>query len=66
MLKIIKFMERMWLMLAVVTFVIAIVRSFQYSIFDAVYFYGFSVIATLLFLMRRKQRRMQEREDDRS
>ncbi len=56
----------MWLMLAIVTFIIAIVRSFQYSVYDALYFYGFSVIASLLFLMRRKQRRMHEKEEDKS
>lgn len=66
MLKVIKFMERMWFMLAIVTFVIAVVRSFQESVFDALYFYGFSVVAILLFLMRRKQRRLQERQEDKS
>jgi len=66
MLKVIKFMERMWLMLAVVTFIIALVRSVQYSIYDALYFYAFSVISILLFMMRRRQRRMHEREEDKS
>jgi hypothetical protein len=59
-------MELMWLMLAIVTFIIAVVRSFQHGIFDALYFYGFSVIAIFLFLMRRKQRRYHEKQQDKS
>lgn len=64
MLKVIKFMEKMWLMLSIVTFVIAVVRSFQDGIYDALYFYGFSVIAILLFLMRRRQRKHYEKNND--
>jgi len=59
-------MELMWLMLAIVTFIIAVVRSVQDGVFDALYFYGFSAIATLLFLMRRKQRRFHEKKQDKS
>ena len=63
MIKVIKFMEKMWLMLAIVTFVIAVYRSFQSSIYDSLYFYGFSVVAIFLFLMRRKQRKAHERNE---
>jgi hypothetical protein len=57
-------MEKMWLMLAIVTFLIAVYQSIRESIYDAVYFYGFSVIAILLFVMRRQQRRMHERKQN--
>lgn len=63
MIKVIKFMEKMWLMLSIVTFIIAVVRSVQYSIFDALYFYGFSIVAIFLFLLRRRQRRFHERNN---
>lgn len=58
-------MEKMWLTLSVVTFLIAIYRSFQESVFDALYFYAFSAIAILLFLMRRKQRLFHEKNQNR-
>ncbi|KAA3650215.1 MAG: hypothetical protein DWP98_05405 [Bacteroidetes bacterium] len=60
MIKIIKFLEKMWLMLAIVTFLIGIYRSIQYSVFDALYFFGFSVVSIFLFSIRRKQRRYHE------
>jgi len=59
-------MELMWLMLSIVTFVIAVVRSIQNGIFDALYFYGFSAIAIILYIMRRSQRKMHERKQDKS
>ncbi len=59
-------MELMWLMLAIVTFIIAVVRSIQDGIFDALYFYGFSAIAIVLYIIRRSQRRMHERKQDKS
>lgn len=61
MIKVIKFLEKMWLMLAIVTFIIAIYRTFTNDIYDALYFYAFSVVAALLFIMRRKQRKYHER-----
>ena len=61
MIKVVKFLEKMWLMLAIVTFIIALYRSFTNDVYDALYFYGFSLIATLLFIMRRKQRKYHER-----
>lgn len=63
MIKLIKFMEKMWLMASIVTFLIALYQSFRNSIFDALYFYGFSVIAIFLFYMRRKQRIFHEKEN---
>ena len=62
MIKVIKFMEKAWLVIAVATFLIAIYWSIKNSIYDALYFFGFSVIAIFLFIMRRKQRMFHERE----
>ncbi|MBL4709004.1 MAG: hypothetical protein JKY48_11265 [Flavobacteriales bacterium] len=55
-------MEKAWLMLSILTFIIAVYQSIQNSVYDALYFYGFSVIAIFLFYMRRKQRMFHERE----
>tara|TARA_B100000965_G_scaffold405843_2_gene441507 strand:- start:708 stop:905 length:198 start_codon:yes stop_codon:yes gene_type:complete len=63
MIKVLKFMEKMWLMLCIVTFVIALYKTFQQSIYDALYFYGFSVVAIGLFLLRRRQRRLYEKNN---
>lgn len=63
MIKVLKFMEKMWLMLCIVTFVIALYKTFQQSVYDALYFYGFSVVAIGLFLLRRRQRRLYEKNN---
>lgn len=62
MIKVIKVMEKAWLLVATATFLIAIYWSLKNSIYDALYFFGFSVIAIFLFVMRRKQRMFYERE----
>tara|TARA_B110000046_G_scaffold40521_1_gene44888 strand:- start:37050 stop:37256 length:207 start_codon:yes stop_codon:yes gene_type:complete len=62
MIKVIKVMEKAWLFVATATFLIAIYWSLKNSIYDALYFFGFSVIAIFLFVMRRKQRMFHERE----
>lgn len=66
MIKVIKFMEKAWLMIAIITFVIAIYQSIRNSVFDALYFFGFSIIAVFLFLARRKQRIFHEKEAERN
>ncbi|MDB4083324.1 hypothetical protein OAD50_05980 [Vicingaceae bacterium] len=62
MIKVIKFIEKAWMVIAIATFLIAIYWAIQNSIYDALYFFGFSVIAIFLFIMRRKQRMFHERE----
>ncbi len=62
MIKVIKFMEKVWLMLSILTFLIALYWSYVESIYDALYFYGFSAIAIVFFMLRRKQRMFHERE----
>lgn len=55
-------MEKAWLVISIATFLIAIYWSIKNSFYDALYFYGFSIIAIFLFTMRRKQRMFHERE----
>ncbi len=57
-------MEKMWLVLSILTFLIAIYKSIQSNVFDALYFYAFSGIAIVLFFMRRKQRMFHERNEE--
>lgn len=57
MLKVIKFLEKMWLMLAVVTLVLAVYKSFTSTMEDALYFYIFCAVSILLYFLRRRQRR---------
>lgn len=66
MIKVIKFMEKMWLMLSIVTFVLGVYYSIQETVYDALYFFAFSVVAILLFLMRRKQRRFHEKNNSKN
>jgi hypothetical protein len=56
-------MEKMWLMLSITTFIIALYQTFINSVFDALYFYGFSVIAIFLFFMRKSQRISHEKKN---
>ncbi len=57
MLKVIKFLEKMWLMLAAVTLVLAIYKSFTSTMEDALYFYIFCAVSVLLYFLRRRQRK---------
>ena len=62
MIKVIKFLEKMWIMLSVLTFLIGIYFSVINSTYDALFFFGFSAFAAFLFMMRRKQRRYHEKK----
>ncbi len=57
-------MEKMWLMLSIITFIIAVYQSIVNNVFDALYFYGFSIIAIFLFYMRRRQRIFHENKEN--
>jgi uncharacterized protein involved in response to NO len=59
-------MEKMWLMLSIVTFVLGAYYSIKETVYDALYFFAFSVVAALLFLMRRKQRRFHENSNSKN
>jgi accessory gene regulator protein AgrB len=63
MIRLIKFFEKMWLLLAILTFIIALYWTYKQMIFDSLYFYGISILSILLFRWRRFQRRAHEREN---
>ncbi len=63
MIRLIKFLEKMWLMLAIVTFIIGLLKTYQNQTFDALFFFGFSAISIFLFAARRNQRRSHERKN---
>ena len=50
-------MEKAWLVISIATFLIAVYWSIKNSFYDALYFFGFSVIATFLFIMRSEMKR---------
>lgn len=52
----IKFLERMWLMVAIVCFVLATYKVFFVTMEDGLYFYMFTVLAVVLWLLRRRMR----------
>ena len=56
----IKFLEKMWLMVAIVCVVLAIYKSIFLTIEDGLFFAMFAVLATVLWLLRRRMRRRME------
>ena len=56
----IKFLEKMWLMVAIVCVVLAIYKSLFIHYTDGLYFLMFAVLATVLWLLRRRMRRRME------
>ncbi|HCQ29629.1 MAG TPA: hypothetical protein DIU39_05035 [Flavobacteriales bacterium] len=55
MLKWIKFLEKMWLMLAILSATIAIYKLFASTVDDAGFFFIFSAMATILYFLRKRQ-----------
>lgn len=60
--KTIKFLERMWLMVAIVCFVLATYKIIFERREDGLYFYMFTALAVVLWLLRRRMRRRMEGE----
>lgn len=56
----IKFLERMWLMVAIVCVVLATYKLIFVRYEDGLYFYMFAVLATALWLLRRRTRRQMD------
>jgi len=54
--KIIKVLEKLWLMVAIVCIILAIYKSIFLTIEEGLYFGLFSVLATALYLLRRRMR----------
>lgn len=55
MLKVVKFLQMMWLVIAVITFIIATYHLIFTDIKDALFFYFFSAFSVLLFYIRKRQ-----------
>lgn len=53
--KVVRFLQLMWLMVAVVSFCIACYHLLYTGITDALFFFSFAAMATLLFFVRKKQ-----------
>ena len=61
--KLIIFLERMWLMVAIVCLILAGYKAITIGIEDGAYFFLFAILATVLFLIRRRMRiRMQRQQ----
>jgi len=54
--KMINFLEKMWLMLAIVTIILAVYKTFYSTIEDAAYFYVFCVVSIIFYFLRKRQR----------
>jgi preprotein translocase subunit SecG len=65
--RVINFLEKMWLMLAIVTLVLAVYKTFASTIEDAAYFYVFCVVSIIFYFLRKRQRvHFNEQQNDKS
>lgn len=56
--KVIRFLELMWLVIAIFCIITGTVKLYTVpDIADALFFYIFSVLASFLYLLRRRQRK---------
>ncbi len=55
MVKLVRFLQYMWLVIAIVSFLIATYHLIFTGVVDAVYFYFFAGLAMLLFYVRKRQ-----------
>jgi cobalamin synthase len=58
--NIISFLEKMWLMVAIVCLVLAVYKAIFSGFEDSMFFVMFTVLATALWLLRRRMRRRME------
>jgi uncharacterized membrane protein YqjE len=56
-------MEILWICMAAMCLIIAIIRNVKYGFDEATAMYVFSVIAALMFLWRRHLRQQEEKKD---
>ena len=56
MLKVIRFLELMWLVIAIISAVIGTYHLVMTTLQDALFFYFFSAVAVALFFLRKRQR----------
>jgi len=62
----IKFLENMWLMVAIVCVFLAAYKSLFIGYEEGLYFAMFAVLATVLWLLRRRMRRHMENSKNKS
>jgi len=55
--KVIRFLELMWLVIAIISTSVGIYHLFFTDIDDALFFFLLTALATFLYLLRRRQRR---------
>jgi len=55
--KVVRFLQYMWLIIAIVSFCIATYHLIIWDITGALFFYFFTAMATLLFFVRKRQLR---------
>ncbi len=55
MLKVVKFLQYFWLTIAVLSFCMAIYQLFATGLNDSLFFLFFTVMALVLFLVRKRQ-----------
>lgn len=60
--KIVKFLEKMWLVIGFTCIFISIYKFFTASTYDVLYFLCFSGVAFVLFYLRRRYRRNLEKK----
>jgi len=53
--KVIRFLQYMWLVIAILSFCIATYHLIFTAVEDALYFYVFSGTATILYIVRKRQ-----------
>lgn len=64
MIKMIRFLEKMWLMIGILTVLIAIYMFFFGTGEDSLYFLLFSGVAFILYFLRRRQRQGFEKNNN--
>jgi len=57
MIEVIKFLELMWLMIAIICLIVGTYHLIHSTIDDALFFYIFGLLATLLYFIRKRQRK---------
>ncbi|PJA07476.1 MAG: hypothetical protein COX70_06390 [Flavobacteriales bacterium CG_4_10_14_0_2_um_filter_32_8] len=53
--KVVRFLQYMWLVIAIISFFIATYHLIYTALEDALYFYIFAGIATILYFVRKRQ-----------
>lgn len=61
--KVIRFLELMWIVIAVFCIIIGTFKLITVGFMDALFFYVFCILAVFLFLLRRRQRRNIEKHE---